>query len=45
MNYVTWASNLKLKLESQGYLDHPTQKVTDITPSDLHGLCDLGVKP
>jgi len=35
MDYATWASNLKLKLESQGYLDHLTQKVTDITPSDL----------
>jgi len=34
-NYATWNSNVKLWLESQGYLDHLTLKVTDIAPSDF----------
>jgi len=29
-NYATWAFDIKRWLESQGYLDHLTLKVTDI---------------
>ena len=32
-NYSTWASDVKLWLESQGYLDHLTLKVTDVDPT------------
>jgi len=35
MHYATCASNIKLWLESQGYLDHLIQKVTDIAPGDF----------
>jgi len=34
-NYATWASNVKLWLESQGYLDHLTLKVIDIALHDF----------
>jgi len=34
-NYSTWASNVKFWLESQGYLDHLTLKVTDVDPTEF----------
>jgi len=35
MNYVTWALDIKLWPESQGYADHLTKKVYDITLGDF----------
>jgi len=34
-NNSTWVSDVKLWLESQGYLDHLTLKVTDIDLADF----------
>jgi len=34
-NYSAWASEVKLWLESQGYLDHLTLNVTDVDPIEL----------